>query len=124
MDAPGDKPHDGQMLDHQPLLFGGEPTWPRGKHICRRTAQRLGLHAAARLLRESTVWKWTDEFPERTWGFVICRILKPTVQRLGNLDRGSPNGHWNVERFDRDGFYWTRPSSIESRSIRARYPYE
>jgi hypothetical protein len=30
MDAPGDKAHDGQMLDHQAFLIGGERTvWPR-----------------------------------------------------------------------------------------------
>jgi hypothetical protein len=50
MDALGDEAHDRQLLDQQPLLFGGERTvWTRGEDIRGRTAQRFGLPRAGRL---------------------------------------------------------------------------
>jgi hypothetical protein len=42
MDTSGDKPHDGQMLDHDLLLFRRKKiTWSRREYRCRWIARRL-----------------------------------------------------------------------------------
>jgi hypothetical protein len=118
MDPPGDKAHDGQMLDHQPLLFGGEQTvWPRGKDIRRRTAQRLGLRFAVRLgLAGGNAWKWTNDSPEWRYDFRYFPHLYARCSAFAQTRSWvTLPGARTVER----SFWETCPRTNRSGSLRA-----